>query len=458
MAQHPLAALRASVGLSHAAYAQLVADAHAALGFGPLAARREKVARWESGRTVPSPTTQLAIAHVHGVPESDVALLGWPMWLNPAGRAAASAEEQPWTAKGAVGRAREAAGPVTGNAFRLVLAVSGHALLVQMQKALTALEHPRTAHTQPGHVVPPASLDWAESRLRSLEREEAGSTSAPAALFYAARAEHRLVAGLLADAGYDRQTGTRLLYLAARSGRLCACLSTSLGDFATAERYSLAALHAATTIGARRQSIVCLADLAGLHATAGTPKDALCVVAAARREVRCLTPRLSAQLDSWEGLALARMGDKQSSARALDRAGRRLSTGDQQPVVADGLPVRDLDGMQLRLCTGLSQLYWGRPHEALKWLAPLTRTESTASPDAPGPSPFSAGVLLYTVDAQLALGELDSALRSAWHAVALAGGLPDALAGQYYRRFDIHRGEPRVQDLLSLLDSRASDI
>ncbi|CAM5238109.1 hypothetical protein SXANM310S_03949 [Streptomyces xanthochromogenes] len=170
MAQHPLAALRASVGLSHAAYAQLVADAHAALGFGPLAARREKVARWESGRTVPSPTTQLAIAHVHGVPESDVALLGWPMWLSPAGRAAASAEEQPWTAKAAAGRAREAAGPVTGNAFRLVLAVSGHALLVQMQKALTALEHPRTAHTQPGHVVPPASLDWAESRLRSLER------------------------------------------------------------------------------------------------------------------------------------------------------------------------------------------------------------------------------------------------------------------------------------------------
>jgi hypothetical protein len=48
-AQHPLAALRVVTGHSLASYARAVAERHAELGFGHMACRREKVARWEAG-------------------------------------------------------------------------------------------------------------------------------------------------------------------------------------------------------------------------------------------------------------------------------------------------------------------------------------------------------------------------------------------------------------------------
>lgn len=456
VAQHPLAVLRASVGLSHAAYAQVVADTHAAMGFGPLVARREKVSRWESGRTVPSPTAQLAIARIHGVAEAEVLRLGWPMWLTAAapGRSAA---DGPWSPQGAVDAARDVAGIADdGGAFPLVLALRGSALQAQLKEALAALEHPRPAPTHDGHAVPPESLDWIESRVGALERQEAGSPATPGALYHAARAEYRLVTGLLTGAGYDRRAGARLLYLVARTGRLCACLSTCLGDFATAESHSLAALRAATAVGARRQSVVCLADLGGLHAVAGTPKDALSVLGAARSAAPELPPRLAALVDSWEALALSRRGEKSSGVGLLERAGHELSNSHGQPAVADGLPVRDLDDMRLRLCTGLSLLHQDQPREALKWLLPLTDAKAAAGPEGPVPSPFTAGVLLHAVDAQLALGDLESAVHSTRYASAVAGGLPGALAREYRRRFVLHRGEPLVQELLGVLDDRRS--
>ncbi|EFL19771.1 predicted protein [Streptomyces sp. C] len=59
----------------------LVAETHAALGLGQMAARREKVSRWESGRTIPEHSAQLAMAHIHHVPATEVCRLGWPHWL-----------------------------------------------------------------------------------------------------------------------------------------------------------------------------------------------------------------------------------------------------------------------------------------------------------------------------------------------------------------------------------------
>ncbi|MCX5388137.1 hypothetical protein [Streptomyces sp. NBC_00083] len=455
MAQHPLATLRTSVGLTHAAYARLVADTHEALGFGVIVARREKVSRWESGRTVPSPSAQIAIAHIHGVPEADVVRLGWPGWLTEAA-AAGSPNEEPWSAQYAVEAARDAADAADRpeSAFPLALASSGGMLLGQVKAALAALEQPRPVPARAGRPVRPATLHWVEVRLRALERQEAGSASTPGALFHAARAEHRLVAGLLTGAGHDRRTGARLLYLAARTARLCACLSTCLGDFATAERYSLAALRAATAVGARHQSIVCLADLAGLHAAVGAPKDALCVLGGARTAAPRLPPRLAALLDTWEALALVRSGEILAGLRALDRAGSTLSADRTRPASADGLPDRDLDAMRLTLCAGLSSLHQGRPRAALSRLVPLTDPEAATGPDGPRPSPFTAGVLLYTVDAQLALGELDLATRSVQQAAALAGGLPAALAGEYRRRFAPHHDERLVRDLHDLLGGR----
>ncbi|MFD9797126.1 helix-turn-helix domain-containing protein [Streptomyces sp. NPDC059070] len=456
MTEHPLARLRAAVGLSHAAYAQLVADTHADLGFGEIVARREKVSRWESGRTVPSPTAQIAIARIHGVPEADVLRLGWPGWLTVA-TAADGTREAPWSPQYAVDAARDAAAAHGTSARPLTLAVTGRSLLTQVKRALTGLEQPQPVAARPGRPPTPESLDWIETRLSALEQQEAGSSATPSTLFYAARAEHRLITGLLTGAGYDPRSGARMLYLAARTARLCACLSTCLGDYATAERYSLAALRAATAVGARHQSTICLADLAGLHAAAGAPADSLAVLGGARTAVPRPSPRLTALLDTWEALARARAGEVSSGARALDRAGRALSTDRTRPALADGLPTPDLDEMRLRLCTGLSWLYQDRPRAALGCLAPLTGLHVTAGPDAPPPSPFAAGVLLYAVDAQLSLGELDSAAHSVQFAAALAGGLPGALTDAYRQRLAAHRAEPLARGLLDLLSGSARE-
>ncbi|MFB8062477.1 hypothetical protein ACFC6U_40740, partial [Kitasatospora purpeofusca] len=91
MAQHPLTLLRTSLGHSQSAYAQLIAKTHAQLGFGQMAARREKVSRWESGRIVPELTAQYAMAHVHRVPAGEAGTAGGSPARRPAGATSATA-------------------------------------------------------------------------------------------------------------------------------------------------------------------------------------------------------------------------------------------------------------------------------------------------------------------------------------------------------------------------------
>ncbi|PKV83013.1 hypothetical protein BX283_0502 [Streptomyces sp. TLI_146] len=99
--RHPLALLREQKGMTHGAYAMLVAQTHAELGFGTMAARREKVARWESGRITPETSAQLAMAHLHGVPRTEVERLGWPDWLYTA-TGHSEVLSAPWTYGSAV--------------------------------------------------------------------------------------------------------------------------------------------------------------------------------------------------------------------------------------------------------------------------------------------------------------------------------------------------------------------
>lgn len=79
--QHPLAALRAHLGLSATGYLTLLDQRHQALGLGAMAIRREKVCRWENSLHTPEPSAQLAMADLHAVPAAIVASRGWPDWL-----------------------------------------------------------------------------------------------------------------------------------------------------------------------------------------------------------------------------------------------------------------------------------------------------------------------------------------------------------------------------------------
>ncbi|WSP43215.1 hypothetical protein OG247_41725 [Streptomyces sp. NBC_01244] len=458
--QHPLARLRAALGLSHGGYARVVADTHASLGYGPILARREKVSRWESGHAVPSPTAQLAMASIHGVDQHDMTRLGWPHWLHLATDDAALLEGC-WSPGAAVRAAHTAAVLAhPSRARRQTLAVTGAALRGQLQSALNVLEHPPALSGQDGSPLPEQALAWTERRLRTLEVQEATSPVTAPVLTYAARAEHQLITELLATSTYGPATAARLFYLGARAARLCACLSTCLSETAEAERYALSSVRSGAAAGSGRQVVAGLATLSGIHAVLGNPHDALLSIDAARRVPRAAAASVHV-LDCWEALARTRLADAPAGFRSLRRAEHAVdgpAPMEEEPVsdLERGpdheAPLRpDLDAMRITLCSGLAWLEQGKAGRALADFADLTG----GGPYEDAPSPFAPGVLRYVADAQLAAGELDGAVESTRRATALAGRLPVALAEDFRRLFAPYRDEPRVREVLETLPRHA---
>ncbi|UQA92328.1 helix-turn-helix transcriptional regulator [Streptomyces halobius] len=447
--RHPLKAARESLGLSQTAYARLIAKAHNELGFGPKMVKTHyTVLHWESGRNEPEPNTQLAIAHIHGVNLEDVLRLGWPHWLHLA-TDDATLLNQSWTPQSAIDALHSTA-RLADTRPRSYLAVTGPALDSQIRATLAALADPQPPPSREGRRVTPDTLTRIEARIEALELQEARALTTPMALYFATRAEHRLLTTLLTSSGYDHKAGARLLLLAARTAALCAWLSGCLGEDARAERYALAAIRAASVAGARRHVAAYMPDLAFRHLVAGDPKDVLSLVHATRAIVRHPSPGLAVTLHSREAQALARLGDITASTRALDRAVSTLVTGPTEvdPTI-DPLSI-NVDEEWLDVSSGAAWLHLGRPEKALPHLTTLLDDGPPSRPPTP-PSPCAASRLLYVVDAQLALGELDAATHSAHRAAALVGNLPPDLAHQFRQRFAPHTTEPAVRDLIDTL-------
>ncbi|MFF3071569.1 helix-turn-helix domain-containing protein [Kitasatospora sp. NPDC057904] len=269
MTEHPLALLREARGLSHPAYAQLVARTHAELGYGNMAARREKVSRWESGRIVPHRTTQLAIAKIHGVSGNDVLRLGWPAWLHVAAREVVLAV-QPWTFDGTIAVLASLGCPgahVDSEAPVLV----GRTLAGLVNRALAAVSDP----TEPSHAggyLGPGVVARVESRVAVLESMR--SQVQPEALSRSVDGEFGFLASLLAGAGYGPATGARFLALISRICDLAAALHQDLADFAKVEEYCHVGVRLAVAAGAVSRAAGCFGRLALVHERLGDAADA----------------------------------------------------------------------------------------------------------------------------------------------------------------------------------------
>ncbi|MDY0811078.1 hypothetical protein [Kitasatospora purpeofusca] len=445
MALHPLAVLRTSIGLSHPAYARLVARTHAELGFGQMAARREKVSRWESGRIAPETTAQLAIAHIHDIPQDDVLRLGWPHWLLPA-TGDTSLLTRPWTADGAIAAINSlplAAGPCAAH-----LTVTGPVLAAQIRAALTCLSDAPRSCSASGHPALAKTLAWTGTRLRALEALEAGTPIPVAALHTAAEAEYDLITPLLTAHGPDSPDGSRLLLLAARAAALRAWLCGAQGEETWAERYALAALRAAAAAGSRRHTAAYLSQLAVRHLRFGDPGDALALMAAARTVLPRPAPRLAAALESREARSLAAFGDAGEAVRALERAGRALRGAppwhtDAQPSCAA------VDERYLALAHGNTWLLLGRAERALAYFE--------SAPDAAPAhrSPHLGERLRAVVVARLELGDADAAATDIDHALALVGRLSPCLQEWFGERLAPHAHRPAVAGTLTRLSPPA---
>ncbi|MEW1859630.1 hypothetical protein AB0399_04510 [Streptomyces sp. NPDC088194] len=77
---HPLAYVRRRHGWSYQDLARVIADHARVLGV-PMAARREKVWRWEHWGVVPEADSQRALARALGIAPRELELHPWPRWL-----------------------------------------------------------------------------------------------------------------------------------------------------------------------------------------------------------------------------------------------------------------------------------------------------------------------------------------------------------------------------------------
>ncbi|KJS60708.1 hypothetical protein [Streptomyces rubellomurinus] len=409
-----------------------------------MAARREKVSRWESGRIVPEPTAQLAMAHIHQVPEGAVRHLGWPCWLRLA-TGDADLLTQPWTAEGAVAVLNgisPSAGPAASG-----LVVTGPVLSAQIQDALAVLADGHRTSGQAAVPPVPQTLGWIGTRLGALEALEVGTPVLPAALQTAARAEYELVGGLLATHGQDRALGARLLLLAARAAALRAWLCGAQGNESQAERYTLAAIRAAGAAGAPRHAAAYLSLLAVRHLRFGDPGDALSLIAAARSVLPRPTPRLAAAFATHESRALADLGQARGSLRALDRAATALRGAPPWHAAADP-SCAAVDEAYLAVSRGNTWLRLGRPDRAMS----SYETVPGVGPATPHTlSPHLGERLQGVVEAQLALGEAEAAAATVRRAAVLTGRLPACLAEWFQGRLAPHSHHPTVADLLDSL-------
>ncbi|MFD8320744.1 hypothetical protein [Kitasatospora purpeofusca] len=437
---HPLMLLRTGMGLSHPEYARLVADRHAGLGHGRMAARREKVSRWESGRIVPEYTAQLAMADIHDVPAEEVGRLGWPHWLYLAVGDGLLREEY-CGGDGAVAVLRgsvhlaEAASPPE-------LVLQGSALATQLTAAIVRANAPGHGQVRDGPPATVERLDWLSARIAVLEQQFTRTQVPPAALYAAAVAEHRLVVRLLATLGNDRSAGRRLFLLGARTGLLCAWVSNTLGEQARAERQTLAAMRAAAAAGDPVLVSEAMLLLALRHLDAGDPGDARLLVRAARTADPNRPADFAAASHAAEALALARAGEAARAARSLDRAAEAAVAHADAAEPGAG-PDADTHRLMLFLARARVALDLGRPQEARRYVDVVSRI--LAVPRANGMSPHTGLFFLGVLDAHLALGEVDRAAAVVEQAVAITGALPPALALRYRERVTPFLHEPLVR-------------
>ncbi|MEU5535594.1 hypothetical protein [Streptomyces sp. NPDC020362] len=451
--RHPLAMLRISAGYSHARYAELVARTHADLGLGRMAARREKISRWESGRVEPELTAQFAIAHIHRVPREAVERLGWPRWLHAA-IGEAPPEGRPWTLSVAAATLRDAAQSADVQS-RTFLTLTGSAVTALTDAWLTAVndDAPLLGRTGCRTETSTETIALLEGRVTALEATER-QLDAPL-LYPAAQAELRLITELLTNTNYDHSTGARLYLLAARVADRCGELATAFGDHASAERYALASLRA-TVIGPPELASFYLTSLAAHHLEAGDPRDTLHLVHVARSATERPSPSLTALFLAREARAHARLGESVAAADALDRAGAALSQGvdDEATPFFHGarrwLTPRWLDGV-----AGVAWLHLGKPQRALEYLTPLL---DHGPPAGAATTHNAARGLLYMVAAHLANDELEGAIHHARRALNLLRTPPAHYVNQLCSVFAAHELTPAVRELFDEIAERKCSI
>lgn len=446
---HPLAYIRRRHGWSYQDLAKVIADHARALGV-PMAARREKVWRWEHWGVVPEVDSQRALARALGVPPRELESRPWPRWL-PAH--CGMPDGLPWTTEGSLTAlnslvddgaadprgfpiaddrtlrdaiadwdAAQSAGPAGSARDERAPADCLAGLAPGTLATLPAPGHGATVTDPPGLDLP--VVEWLEAGVLGLRRLD--DRFGGAAVRHRVEADLRLVCGLLHRGPRSPVMEARLLRVGADLAQLGGWAATDTGRHGAAQRHYLTGLRLAHTAGDRALAVALWGGLAIQEVIAGRPKDAVPAAEAAVRAAGGAAPVLRAMAASRLARAHAALGADSAFLRAAAEAERHLDAAQDDP----GPPwLYWFDAAELAAQTGQSLLDLGEPHAARPLLEQALAMQDEA---------FIRDRSLYSVRAA--------------EARALTGDVEGARAlGREAARLSRYCGSPRLADALDAL-------
>jgi tetratricopeptide (TPR) repeat protein len=430
--EHPLSVVRAEHGWTY----QDVVDVIARRA-GNMAARREKAWRWERWGVVPDMDSQLALAAELGVAAQRLRSEPWPQWLPDGDPVRASFG---WSQAGSVAALAEALEYAVVDR-RGFMKLAGPALVGLADGWLDADPHEMQAMIRGGRV----SADFVQRmedglpRLRLLEAAYGGRRARRLI-----DAELGMVVEVLERSRYTAAVATRLYRLAAELGRMVGWASFDAGLHAAAQRYWVAALHAAHAANDRVLGANILKSMSLQCYDFAQPGDALALARAANAGAATATPRTAAMLALREARAHAALGDASACERLMARAETLFAdadpAGDEEPAW-----LAYFDESEFHAQVGTCYLDLSRPAkadtslEATLRLAPAAKVRDRAT---------------YTVrraSAQNRLGHADRAVALLHEAVPLIQQAPSQRnVRRIFRARDqltLARHDPRIGDL-----------
>lgn len=420
--RHPLAALRAQMGVSATQYLALVADEFQRLGHGMMATRREKVTRWESGAAAPTPAVQHAMALLHGVSAKTVEHLGWPSWLGHAQDNRSLVHDHavlhaPWTPAGTV--VSTAAAVQGGSMDRRGFLIASGSLLTSIGTDWSgALDANASALGRGGRrPLTAALLDRFEERLDDLRRLD--DTLGGGELQQLATAEFTLLSRMADQAVYDDLIGKRLFSALAEAARICGWLHFDAGRHAAAQSYYVSALRASASAGDAECGANVLAFMAIQTYSVSNPQDAVNLVRTAQAQTTRSSPTVRAMLHMRAGRALSKTGARKACARELDAARTAFEAG---PTDDDPAWSYWMSAGEIEMIAASSALELDDPRKALQ-LFGAARDSSYA---ADGYARDNALYLVRSAEAHLRLGDVDAACTVAGEALDQIDGVDSA--------------------------------
>ncbi|SEN83968.1 hypothetical protein SAMN05216267_101143 [Actinacidiphila rubida] len=372
---HPLAYVRRRHGWSYQDLARVVAEHARALGV-PMAARREKVWRWEHWGVVPEADSQRALARALGVAAKDLEERPWPRWLPAHG---GMPDGLPWTVQGSrtalVALVDDGSGdprgyPIAdGQALRDAIAdwdgaetegcASPPAPAGPLSERVPAQSPGPGAEFDAPPFVDGPVLDWLEAGVLGLRRLD--DRLGGAAVRHRVEADLRLVSGLLGRDVHGAAAQRRLLRVAADLAQLGGWAATDTGRHGAAQRHYLTGLRLAHSAGDRALAVALWGGLSLQSVIAGRPQDAVAAAEAGVRSAGGTPPAVRALAASRLGRAHAAMGAPGAFRRAVAEAERQLDAAEADPGPAW---LYWLDDAELAAQAGQSLLDLGQAYEA----------------------------------------------------------------------------------------------